>query len=169
MPGSLEDFRGACTAMAKACGHNTAEMIAVLADHMAETIEQQDTCIDVIAGGVYAGQKRTRDDAVVETQTWKLAFSEEGKKFAIEHGWKGNRLQFIEWLGKNYPLKYKSDPITSWQKQVTKLRAREDPHAALTHYHSFMTESASLREEILETAMYAEMEIDRLIDEACGR
>ena len=169
IPGSMEDFEKGCTALANACGHDTAETIAVLADHMDEVVQNQDTCIDIVAGGVYKGQQTTRDKAVIDSQTWPLAFSEEGKSFSVKHGWTGNVLALVEWLAANYPLSFHGDPVPSWQKQAAKLRAQKNPHAALAHYHSFMIETASLREAILESAGQVEAEIDAAIDRARGK
>ena len=127
-----------------------ADTIGALAGHMDEIIEEQDTYIDIVAGGAYKGQQTTRDEAVIGCQTWPLAFSEEGKAFAAKHQRKGSPFQLVEWLSDNYPLKFRGDPIASWRKQAARLRSQKNPNAALTHYHSFMTETADLREAIGE-------------------
>lgn len=168
MPGGREDFGVACAEIAKASSHDVVETISALADHMDQVIASQNTCIDVVADGVYEGQKTTRDDAVVGCQTWPLAFSEEGQKFAARHGWTGNRLALIEWLATNYPIKYTRDPIAAWEKQAAKLRAQKNPHAALAHYQSFMAETAALRDAVYESAAAAEAEIDAAIDRMRG-
>jgi hypothetical protein len=168
-PGGWDDFGNGCIALAKECGHNSAETIEVLARHMDEVIDNQDTCIDIVAGGVYDGQKKTRDKAVIDSQTWPLAFSAEGKAFAAKHGWKGNAFRLVEWLGDNYPLSFRGDPIASWRKQAAKMDSHRNPHAALTHYHSFMTETANLREALEEAAGQVEAGIDAAIDQARGR
>jgi hypothetical protein len=168
MPGRREDFSDCCRALAKACGHEPATTIAALADHMEQVIDNQDTCIDVAADGVYEGQQKTRDKAVIDCQSWHLAFSEKGRVFAEQRGWKGSLSQFLEWAGNNYPFGFKGDPVGSWRKQVAKLRARKNPHAALEHYHSFMTETSDLREAVEETAARAEVEIDDAIDRTRG-
>ena len=64
-PGSREDFENGCLTLARQCGHDPAETIMALADHMDEVIDHQDTCIDIIAGGAYQGQQTTRDKAVI--------------------------------------------------------------------------------------------------------
>ena len=169
LPGKIDDFANGCAALVKECGHDPAETIRVLAEHMDEIIDAQDTYIDIVAGGAYKGQQTTRDEAVVGCQTWPLAFSEEGKAFAAKHQWKGNLLQLVEWLGNNYPLRFRGDPIASWKKQAAKLRSQKNPHAALAHYHSFMTETANLREAIEEATSQVEAEIDAAIDGARRR
>jgi hypothetical protein len=169
VPGSMEDFGNGCVALARQCGHDPAETIMTLADHMDEVINDQDNCIDIVAGGVYQGQQTTRDKAVIDSQAWPLAFSEEGKAFVAKHGWTGSVLDAVQWLADNYPLRFRGDPIPSWQRQATKLRAGKNPHAALAHYHSFMSETASLRESLVEAAGQVESEIDAAIDRARGR
>jgi len=168
-PESWEDFKSGCMTLARACGHDATETISVLADHLDEVIDFQDTCIDIVANGVYEGQQRTRDRAVVETQAWQLAFSEKGKKLAAERGWTGNVLNWIGWLADNYTFKFRRDPVASWRKQAAKLRLNRNPHAALAHYHSFIIETASFREAMEEAARQAEAEIDMLIDRARGK
>ncbi|SNT53121.1 hypothetical protein SAMN05216374_4623 [Tardiphaga sp. OK246] len=91
-PGGFDDFANGCAALAKACGHDPAETVAVLADHFDEVVSDQDTRIDIVAQGVYEGQQTTRSQAVVGSQAWPLAFSEDGKAFARKHGWTGNML-----------------------------------------------------------------------------
>jgi hypothetical protein len=168
-PGTMEDFGNGCAALARKYVHDPAETIRVLAQHMDEVIEEHDTYIDIVTGGVYKGQQTTRDEAVICCQAWPLAFSEEGKAFAAKHRWTGNALQLVEWLGKNYPLRFRADPIASWEKQAARLRSQKNPHAALAHYHSFMTETATLREAIGEATSQVEAEIDAAIDRRRGK
>jgi hypothetical protein len=168
-PGGSDKFPNGCAALRKACNHDTKSTITALADGMDEVIYQQNICIDVIAGGVYVGQQTSRDEAVVSTQAWRLAFSDEGKQFAFSKGWSGNALQLVEWLGQNYPHKLRSDPIPSWKKQAARLRSNNNPHNALSNYQSFMTSTADIREALEESAAAAEREIDAAIDGARGK
>jgi hypothetical protein len=169
LPGDLDDFGNGCAALLKASGHDAANTIDVLADHMDEVVSDQDVCIDIVAQGVYKGQQKTRDRAVIDSQAWPLAFSEEGREFARKRGWTGSVFHLVEWLAEIYPLSFKRDPISSWQKQAAKLRAEKNPHAALAHYHSFMSETATLREALMESAGAAEAEIDAAVDRARGK
>lgn len=73
--------------------------------------------------------------------------------------------ELLEWLGVNYPLRLKLDPIPGWQKQVARLRSKGNPHTALENYVAFMEHTAQIREAYHETAAAAEREIDRLVDE----
>jgi hypothetical protein len=168
-PGSWEDFAKGCAALASQCGHDAAETVAALADHMDEVIEDQDTCIGIVAAGVYEGQQRTRDQAVADCQAWPLAFSEKGRAFAADRGWTGSVLELVQWLADNHPLRFRRDPVPSWRKQAAKLRATKNPHAALGHYQSFMTETSDLREAVTESAGHAEAEIDAAINRARGK
>jgi hypothetical protein len=169
MPGRSEDFENGCRALAKKCGHQPAETIAALADDMERVVDNQDNGIDIVAGGVCEEQQTTRDNAVIGCQAWSLAFSK-GKAFAQQRGWKGsNAFQLIEWLGDNYPFRFKRDPIASWRTQIAKLRAQKNPHAALNQYHSFMTETADLREAVKEAAASLDAQITFEVDRALGR
>jgi hypothetical protein len=168
-PGGFNDFANGCALLGKTCDHDPKSTISVLADEMDEIIQQQNVCIDIVADGVYAGQQMTRDEAVVSTQAWRLAFSDEGKAFAMNQSWSGNWLQLVEWLGKNYPHKFRSDPIRAWEKRAVRLRANKSPHAALSNYQSFMASTAGIREALEESAAAAEREIDAAIDRARGK
>jgi hypothetical protein len=165
-PGTPEDFRKGCQLMADQCGHNKAETIGILADHMESVIEESSTCLNVIADGIYENQHRTRDQAIVDTQIWPLAGSTEAREFAASKGWRGDNLfDLVEWLGKNYTLRIRKDPIPAWGRQAKRLASSGNPHVALANYQSFMTATAKLREALLDDAMQIESEIDRLIDD----
>jgi hypothetical protein len=167
-PGSVDDYRKGCIMLAAGCGHDDATFIAILADHMDKVVGEQDTCLDIVAGGVYKGQATTRDKAVIDSQAWPIAFSECGRKFAQENAWSetGSALHFVEWIAANYPLKYRRDPIASWRKRAASLRSDSNPHLALNRYHSFLHDTASLREALHESALAVESEIDTAIDRA---
>jgi hypothetical protein len=168
-PGGFDDFPNGCVLLRKTCDHDPKVTISTLADEMDEIICQQNVCIDIVAEGVYQGQQTTRDEAVVSTQAWRLAFSEEGRAFAREQGSSGNWLQLVEWLGKNYALKFRSDPIPSREMQAVRLRANKNPHATLSNYQSFVASTADIREALEESAASAEREIDAAIDRARGK
>lgn len=169
MPGTTDNFEEGCMAIARASGHDATETVSVLAGHLDEIIGYQDTYIGVVADGVYAGQQRTRDRAVIETQAWQFAFSQEGKNLAAEKEWTGSILTWVEWLADNHPFTFRRDPIAAWRRQAAKLRSNINSHAALKHYYSFMTETAPFRDTMEEAARQAEAEIDMQIDRARGK
>ncbi len=167
--GKLDDFANGCLRLRETCKHNSEVTIAALADEMDAIIDEQDTCINFVAEGVYVGQKKTRDEAVLDTQAWRLAFSDQGRKFAKKHGWRGNTLRLAEWLKDNYPHKFRSDPIPSWRRQAARLRANLNPHTTLSRYQSFIDSTVDFRKALYESAAAAEREIDAAIDRARER
>ncbi|MBX5021158.1 hypothetical protein [Rhizobium lentis] len=171
-PAEQDDFAKACQTMEAQCNHKKADTIRALADNMQQIVNEQDTNLDIVAEGVYASQRQTRDQATVECQTWPLAFSEEGRKFAQAKGFAIDERApglLFQWLCANYPVRFKKDPIPSWERQVARLRSKGNPHVALENYAAFMEHTAQLREALDESAMAAEAEIDRLIDERRGK
>ncbi|MEI3807606.1 hypothetical protein V6R85_24090 [Agrobacterium sp. CCNWLW32] len=169
-PAQPGDFAKACQTMEALCDHKKADTIRALADNMEQIISEQDTNLDIVAEGVYVSQRQSRDQATVECQTWPLAFSDEGRKYAKERGFSGEKLpELLEWLGANYPLRFKKDPIPGWRRQVARLRSKGNPHVALANYAAFMEHTAQLREALNESAMAAEAEIDRQIDQRRGK
>ncbi len=170
MPANFGDFEKGCEALGAKLNFNTKQMVHVLADHMDRVVGDQDTCLDIIAGGVYSGDRTSRDQAVIDSQAWNIAFTEAGKSFARDNAWPGGAgVEYINWIKENYPFKINRDPIPSWDKQVARLRTKANPHIALANYQSFMNATAELRDALENAASSVEAEIDRLIDERRGK
>lgn len=169
MPGSQEDFPKGCMLLAQAVGHDAASTIATLSDQMNQVVHEQDTYLDIIAGGVYKNQQTTRDKAVIDSQVWPLAFTDEGKAFAKERNFNGSVRDYIQWLAAEYPLTFRKDPIPSWHKRAESLRLEKNVHAALGKYQNFMTKTAALREALMDSSGQVEAEIDAAIDRARGK
>ena len=163
MPGSVEEFRSAYEMLGESVGYEPSMISENLADHMENIVEEQDSCIDVIATG--GPNRLTRDNAVIETQAWPLAFSEEGKRFAHTNGWDGGSVaEYVEWFATNYPLKFRRDPIPAWQKRIEAVRREGNPHKALKRYRSFMDQTAAIREMVYESTSQVEAYIDEQIE-----
>ena len=168
-PGKREDFADACKAMSAANAFEPGDFSEVLADDMDQIIENMDSCIQIVADGVYEGQQMTRDQAIIDTQAWDLAFSEEGKAFAAERGFEDNPIGSVDLLIEKYPFQLRRDPIPSWQQRSKKLRSKIDPYLALESYQSFVTQTGPLRAALEQSASAAEAAIDRAIDEMRGK
>lgn len=168
-PGRFDDFGNGCKSLRAACKHDPLHTVQVLAVDLEQVIEHQDMCIDIIARGVYVGQQTTRDEAVRDTQAWKMAFTEEGRAFAIRNGFQGSVLDLVKFLVIKHPLQFRSDPIPSWEKQAVTMRAGKNPHGALSKYHSFMISTAEFREALDDSAGAAEAEIEAASDLARGK
>ncbi|MFA1677421.1 hypothetical protein ACDY97_33225 [Rhizobium mongolense] len=169
-PAEIGDFPRACRTMAALCDHKKGDIIRTFANHLDHIISENDTYLDIIAAGVYDGQQQTRDEAIIGCQTWPLSFSTEGREFAKANGFRGRSMpEFLEWLGTNYPLRFKKDPIPGWRNQAARLRSKGNPHTALENYVAFMEHTAQIREALYESAAAAEREIDRIIDQRRGK
>lgn len=161
-----QDFPAACRTMQSQSGYSRSRLVTSLADQMDRVIDETDENLSIVAAGVYAHQRQTRDEAVLEYQAWELAFSDEGENEARERGWPGGtRGDLLKWLMAHYPFKDRRDPIPGWRKQSLRLRSNGNPHTALQNYQSFMTVTAKLREAMGQAAAAAEEEIDRQVDE----
>lgn len=167
--GGREDFAEACKIMAAANGFDPGAVSEILSDDMDRIIDYMDTCIEIVAQGVYEGQQTSRDESILRTQAWDLAFSDEGKKFVAELGFNCHPVASIDLLIEKYRFPFRSDPIPSWREQSKKLLAKDDPHQALEHYQSFVSQTGPLRAALEQSAAAAEAEIDRLIDERRGK
>jgi hypothetical protein len=168
-PGSLEDFADACRALVVACDHDAAATIHALADH-ADQVSDADVSLDIVAQGIYDNQRRSRDQAIREIQAWPLAFTDKGRKFAAARGWTGtNAIDLSDWLGREYPVRFRRDPIPSWRKRVEKLHQSKTAPLALPNYHSFMRATEEVRDALSETARQIDDQIDMLVDAARGK
>lgn len=160
-----KEYQAACLALKSKSGHDAKQFGEALADHMDAVIEQQDEYIDYI--GENAPHSQTRDKVVVSCQSWPLAFNEEGRRFAGKNGFPGgNAFALVSWLEKNYPLKFRDDPIPAWRQRAKRLRGESDPHKALKMYRSFTDDTADLRESINESTSAVDQYIDEQIERA---
>jgi hypothetical protein len=158
-PGTAEQFQKACLTLGAGAADIMSSVAEVLADHMEEVVEDQDTAIDLAATG--GPNQRSRDEVIVDCQAWTLAFSEEGKKFTRENGWPGGSVfDHVKWIAQNYPLKFRRDPIPAWVERVEGLRREQNPHGALKKYRAFMDQTADIREKLDEAARAVDAYID---------
>lgn len=163
----FDEYQSGCLTLQEGISFEACNLVSSLADHMTEIIEQQDIGVGMIAT---AGPRQmTRDEAIVESQAWRLAFKEEGKKFAAGKWSGGSVLDFVNWIGANYPFKNRRDPIPSWQKREQSLRVEQNPHKALKKYKDFMTQTENIRDVIEESHLQVEMYIDEQIDRMRGK
>jgi len=168
-PAKEGDFENGCAALRAAVGHDVDDLITALATDFARIIDDTDTCLQIIADGVYEGQKVSRDQAILQTQAWDVAFDDAGKAFLRDRGFKGNMLDAINALEADYPFRIRKDPIPSWQAMVEKMGRLDDGHAALDRYYVFAQQTAPLRAAIEQSAAAAEAEIEAAVDRMRGK
>jgi hypothetical protein len=137
--------------------------VQVLAAHLSHIVDAQDIYIDVVSKG--GPRKQSRDVSIIEAQAWPIAFSEEGQRFAAEHGCPdGNALQLVKWITDNYPFEFRRDPIAAWRERVNSVKQERSPHAALRKYRAFMHQTSDIREKITEAARQTEVYIEEQIE-----
>jgi hypothetical protein len=162
------DYHGACRKLGDSVTVVPSELAATLANHMDEVIEQQDTAIEMIATG--GPERCSRDEAVRDTFAWQIAFTETGKKYAVEHGWtNGSVLDFVNWIGTHYPIPLRRDPISAWRVRSLNLRREKNPHQALKKYRDFMIQTADGRAALEEAHAQVDQYIEEQIDRMRGR
>jgi hypothetical protein len=166
-PAEPDDFPKIWATLGLAANHSPSALINSLASHMGEVIEEQDGSLDFISQD--APRRVSRDQVVIDCQTWPLAFTEKGRSFAEKNGWPGgSHFTLVDWLATNYPLKYKGDPISAWRRRTAKITRETNPHNALKMYRTFMDETVEIREAIDETARQVDAYIDNEIERARG-
>jgi hypothetical protein len=110
-------------------------------------------------------EKRSRDEHVVDSQAWRIAFTEEGKRFASVNACPEETIgKYVDWLGKKYKFSYRKDPVPSWRRRIAALSTERDLHLALKKYQDFVNQTIFVREAIGASAAALDREIDRQID-----
>ena len=143
-------------------------LVEDLADDMSDTIEHMDEMIDFLAND--SPEPRTRDAVVIESQAWSIAFTEEGREFAKQNGYKeGSVAGYVDWIAERYPWTTKADPIAAWRKRQKALAGETNYHNALARYCEFMRQTRSFRSTIDDSAASLDMHIQMQIDEMRGK
>jgi uncharacterized protein YutE (UPF0331/DUF86 family) len=109
--------------------------------------------------------KRSRDEHIVDSQAWRIAFTEEGKRFASANACPEETIgNYVDWLGKNYKFDYRKDPVPGWRTRIGALAKEGDLHVALKKYQHFVNQTTFVREAIEASAVALDQEIERQID-----
>ena len=160
----LEQYKAALALLRAKAAANAPALAPVLADHLDDLIEGYNKNIDLIATG--GPHPTSRDDAVVDSQVWPFAFSDEGKRYAQEKNCPPmSVLDHVMWIKANYRWPVSGDPIAGWRRRADGVRHDKDPHKALKKFRDFMDQTEVIRELLSDAAMqvdeYIEMEIQR--------
>ena len=163
----IEQYRSACVTLKQEAGENSRTLNTSLASHMSDVIEQQSMLIDIIATG--GPETMTRQEAVISSQAWPFAFTDEGKLFAKENGCPATTVGgYVEWISENHKWKFPVDPVPSWQKRAECVKREANPHKALARYKAFMDQTTEIRATIHESVGQVEAYIDQQIERARG-
>ncbi|WP_299496881.1 hypothetical protein [uncultured Shewanella sp.] len=143
------------------------ELVEGLSTHLKTEIDKYDEYICFLAED--GPTEMTRDQVIVDSQAWHMAFTDEGKKYANDNGCdKSIVAEYVDWIRDNYPWKHKVDPISSWKKRLQAIEKEKDPHKALLKYNNFMSQTEELRERIDDATSsldgYIQEQIDRIRD-----
>ena len=143
-------------------------LIVDLDADMGKTIERVDEQIKYLCEG--SPDKPTRQKAILSAQAWPLAFTDKGKKWALENGnTEATVGGYFDWLAEHYPWPVKTDPIAGWRKRQESVRSEKDRHLALKKYADFMLQTEQFRSDMDEAEASLSRHIDQQIDEARER
>lgn len=168
-PAKEDDFPNGCAALRAAAGHDIDDLVGSLAADYERIVDDTDTCLQIIADGVYEGQKVSRDQAILQTQAWDVAFDDAGKTFLRERDFKGGMMDAIRALEADYPFRFRKDPVPGWQGLAKKMGTLDDGNVALDRYYTFVKQTAGLRAAIEQSAAAAEAEIEAASDRMRGK
>lgn len=159
-----EIYRDACMSLGAQSRLGPADLSAGLADHLEDVVEAQHVAIDMIATG--GASRMSRDEAVLDSMTRAIAFSEGGRTIAEKGGWRGGSVaDYVRWIGEHCAMPLSKDPIAIWKKRARSIREEKRPHAALKKYRNFMDQTAKARSILEEAHWRVERNIDEQIED----
>ena len=155
---SADAYRAACTSLGAQARVDPSDFAVGLADHLDEVIANQDMAIETIADF----QTIAREEAVVDTMVWSVAFSEDIKETARRTGWRGGSVaDYVRWVREHcIKLPAAKDPVIGWRKRAQSVREERNRHTALRKYRNFMDQTAKMRSVLDEAHAQVEREID---------
>lgn len=159
---SEEKYKDVLNKIKQESNYNNEKTISILCQHVNDTIDIYDDCINVIAS---LKRDKTRNQVVIESQAWRYAVSDKGRAEIEKINFAGTMMDWMNHVKKKHSSKFQPDPIPSWKKWADKLRLKSDPHIVFSDYDSFMKRTSKLREILDDDCMSAELEIDRQIEE----
>lgn len=170
-PGILngrELMKAACDRLSEVGESMGDALIPDLHSDMEKTIDAVDEQIKFLTDN--SPTHCSRKEVVIDAQAWPLAFTDEGKAFFVKHKRPEHSVAgIVEWLGANYALQVKSDPIPSWRSRLVSIAKEKDAHIALKKYCDFIKQTEDIRGKIDESAAqldaHIQSEIDRIQEE----
>jgi hypothetical protein len=161
-------FQNAFARLEEVASQIDCDIIQDLAVDMESTIDSIDHAIEFLATD--SPRKSNRDQVVIDAQVWSFAFTEEASRFASENGCNFDRgPKFLDWIGKNYDVPVKHDPIDGWRRRNASLSSETDEGKALKRYCDFLRQTESIRAQLMESAAQLDAYIQQQIDLARGK
>ena len=140
-------YQVACKSVGHRAPLDPPAFAAGLADHLDELIQAEDKQIQEIATG--RGRSMTRDEAVLDSMVWGVAFSHEARETAALAEWAGGAVaEFARWIAARIGLPVRREPIASWTQRARSVREEMNPHMALKKYREFMDSTAKARRRL---------------------
>lgn len=163
-----ESYQAAYARLGEVALYMGKTLIADLTEDMRSTIESVDESIRFLSED--GPEEKSRDEVVVDSQAWPFAFTDEGRRFAFEHGYTDQTVGgLVDWLIANFNWQLKSDPIPSWLSRLESLSREDDEHKALKKYCDFMKQTEDIRSTIDESAAQLDGYIQQQIDIMRGK
>jgi hypothetical protein len=166
--GPAEAFPKAYDRLSEVAASLRSALTTDLSADMQSTVDATNDTIQFLADD--SPEKMTRDEAIIQSQAWAMAFTQEGKSFARDNGCRESTFAgYVEWLARNFPWSVRVDPVPSWQSRLASLKREKNNHLALKRYSDFMRQTDSIRSTLHEAAVQLDAYIDEQIDRARGK
>jgi len=141
-------------------------LLADLGADLEQTIETVDDQIRFLVDNDVSPSGRSREEVIAEAELSDAMFSDDGHKFAVDHGGPTTGPEYFNWMRENYQCTIQGDPIPGWRNELCRLRAQTDRHRALRIYCGFMKDTNRLRGVIDGAAASLDEYIQSQIDAA---
>lgn len=139
------------------------DLVADLANDMLRVIDTTDEQIQYLTDNL--DRHVTRDQVVIDVQTWPFGFSDKALRFAKDRGVEtATPEKFLQWIKENYVPEVVTDPIPSWRGRHKALAEDKNAHTALNKYCQFMRSTEELRGYLIEASIQLESHVQRQID-----
>ena len=127
------------------------DLVVDLSNDMRSTIDDIDNKISLLANDAHG--YKSRNDVIIGTQAWSIAFTDEAQEYAKENNYNVlGLLDYVEWLSNNYDWPIKLDPIPAWKRRWFSVRSETNVHKALKKYCDFMKQTEDIRSILNEAA-----------------
>lgn len=134
-------------------------LIEALCTSMANVIDETNEHLNVLERNW--PETLSRDQIILECQTWHFAFTKNAANFAKRKKHENKDLgSFLAWLKTNYKWETKCDPIPAWRENLERLKAESNAHKALSTYHHFLENTSDLRDVIYSTVCTLEVRLE---------
>lgn len=114
--------------------------------------------------------RKSRQDVVLESQAWHVAFTAQGRAFFQERRPPVKTLDdIVKFIINNYPFVVRTDPVQLWLKRAESIGKEKDPHKCLEKYQQLVDQMADVQLAVESATETLHGEIQAQMDRMRGK